>query len=204
MIKIFFYGGIEMKFYTTFLKIITLVIIFTGFTISALAQDDDDWRAKEQVDTRFPYLKDKYEDTLNMPFEKVWESALKCIEDINCQIITKNPRAGDDGLYKGTIQSDFCVFAMGDTALDDMKYYSVELPFIRGGVWVNARFQYKFIIKELESGGCYVRMIGELSGFERHVTNKVHFWQSNGFKEYQMIERLKKELGLPNDFKEHL
>jgi hypothetical protein len=171
--------------------------------ICIFAQDDD-WRSSEQLDTRFPYLKDKYEDTLNLPFSQVWDAAVKCIDDINCQTITKNPRSGDDGLYRGTITSDYCVFALGDTTLKNMKYYSIEVPFIRGGVWANARFQYKFIIRELEAGGCYVRIIGEISGREEHVTNKVHFWESNGFKEYQMMERLKMELGLPHDFKENL
>jgi hypothetical protein len=187
----------------------TLLLFVLCFTIlitisENVVSQDDDWRSKEQVDTRFPYLKDKYEDTLNLPFDKVWEAAVSCIEGINCQIITKNPRSGDDGLYKGTIQSDFCVFAQGDTTVKNLKYYSIETPFIRGGVWVNARFQYKFIIKELESGDCYVRIIGEISGFEEHVTNKVHFWESNGFKEYQMMQRLRMNLGLPHDFKENL
>lgn len=186
---------------TIFTLIVLLAITSSPFIYS---QDDDDWRAKEQSDTRFPYLKDKYEDTLNLPFEQVWEAAIACIDSINCQIITKNPRQGDDGLYRGTIQSDFCVFALGDTVLRNLKYYSVEVPFIRGGIWANARFQYKFVIKELENGACSVRIIGEVSGFENHVTNKVHFWQSNGFKEFQMLERLKKFLGLPNNFKENL
>ena len=194
-----------MNLFTKILKVVLIMTLLIGFNLTLLSQaQEDDWRNKEQVDTRFPYLKDKYEDTLNLPFDKVWESALKCIENINCQIITKNPRAGDDGLYRGTIQSDFCVFALGDTTYQNMKYYSVEVPFIRGGVWENARMQYKFIIREMEEGGCYVKISGELSGFEHHVTNKVHFWQSNGFKEYQMMERLKMELGLPHDFKESL
>ncbi|MBX3043965.1 MAG: hypothetical protein KIT33_08370 [Candidatus Kapabacteria bacterium] len=192
-----------MKIFTTTIRISLVSILLLMLTLPLFAQDDD-WRSKEQVDTRFPYLKEKYEDTLNLDFEKVWESAIKCIEDINCMIITKNPRAGDDGLYRGTLQSDYCVFALGDTVLRNLKYYSVELPFIRGGIWENARFQYKFIIRELEEGGCYVRITGEISGKERLVTNKVHFWQSNGFKEYQMMERLKMECGLPHDFKENL
>jgi hypothetical protein len=197
-----------LKKYTNFnvraILMIAVLFIVLSAPVMFAQEGEDDWKSKEQVDTRFPYLKDKYEDTLNLPFEKVWEAAVACIESINCQIITKNPRQGDDGLYRGTIQSDFCVFALGDSVLRNLKYYSVELPFIRGGVWVNARFQYKFIIKELEDGNCSVRMIGEVSGFEDHVTMKVHFWQSNGFKEYQMLERLKMNLGLPHNFKENL
>ncbi|GAB1370984.1 hypothetical protein MASR1M45_10460 [Candidatus Kapaibacterium sp.] len=185
--------------------ILTILLSVVVLNTNLIAQEsDDDWKAKEQVDTKFPYLKDKYEDTLKLGFEQVWEAAVTCIDDINCQIITKSPRQGDDGLYKGTIQSDFCVFAIGDTVLKNLKYYSVEVPFIRGGIWANARFQYKIIIRELEDGNCYVRMIGEVSGMESHVTNKVHFWQSNGFKEYQMMERIKMKLGLPHNFKENL
>lgn len=192
-----------MKITNTLIRFSLISVLLATLALNLFAQDDD-WRNKEQVDTRFPYLKDKYEDTLKLSFEEVWEGALKCIEDINCMIITKNPRAGDDGLYRGTIQSDFCVYAVGDTSLQNMKYYSLEVPFIRGGVWTNARCQYKFIIRELEEGGCFVKITAELSGTERHVTNKVHFWQSNGFKEYQMMERLKMTLNLPNDFKENL
>lgn len=193
----------EMKIMTNLFSLLVASLMLTIFTITLSAQDDD-WRNREQVDTRFPFLKDKYEDTLNLTFEEVWQAAITSIEDINCMIITKNPRTGDDGLYKGTIQSDFCVFAVGDSSLQNMKFYSVEDPFIRGGVWSNARCQYKFIIRELEAGGCFVKITAELSGTERHVTNKVHFWQSNGFKEYQMMERVKMKLGLPNDFKENL
>lgn len=192
------------KFYWILLINLAMLTIMPQNKAFSQADQEDDWRKQEESDIKFPYYKDKYEDTLDLPFEKVWEAAVLTIEDINCMIITKNPRQGDDGLYRGTIQSDFCVFAQADTVLKNMKYYSIEMPFIRGGVWQNARFQYKYVIKELENGMCSVRMIGEISGFENHVTSKVHFWKSNGFKEFQMLERLKMKLGLPHKFQENL
>lgn len=151
---------------------------------------------------KYPYLKEKYEYTFEKGFDEVWEAVLKSIEEIECQIMQKNSRQDDNGLYRGKIESDFCIFAIGDTAWKNFKYYAIEPPFIRGGVWVSGRFQYKFILREEENGNTYVRIIGEVSGFEIHVTNKVHFFKSNGFKETMMLERLKKNLGLPYDIKE--
>ncbi|MCO5251851.1 MAG: hypothetical protein M9949_10580 [Candidatus Kapabacteria bacterium] len=168
---------------------------------SLIAQDD--WRG-QTIETKdnFPYLKDKYEMTLDQTFDTVWEAAKKSIEEINCSIITANTRQDDEGLYRGTIQSDFCIFAVGDTTLQNMRYYSVDLPFIRGGVWVNGRMQYKIIVRETPDDKVYVLLNGEISGMESHVTSKVHFWKSNGFKESMMMERIKMHLGLPYELKE--
>ncbi len=151
---------------------------------------------------KYPYLKEKYEFTFQKGFDEVWEAVLKSIEEIDCQIMQKNSNQDDNGLYRGKIESDFCIFAIGDTVWKNFKYYAVEPPFIRGGVWVSGRFQYKFILREQENGETYVRIIGEVSGFEKHVTNRVHFFKSNGFKETMMLERLKKNLGLPFELKE--
>jgi hypothetical protein len=173
------------------------------FAPSLIAQDD--WRGQTiETKEQFPYLKEKYEMTLDQTFDTVWEAAKKSIEQINCSIITANTRQDDEGLYRGTIQSDFCIFAVGDTTLKNMRFYSVDLPFIRGGVWANGRMQYKIIVRETQDDKVYVLLTGEISGMESHVTSKVHFWKSNGFKESMMIERIKMNLGLPHDLKEQL
>ncbi len=178
-------------------KLFTLIgFIFLLGTFYALAQETTIEPEK------YPYYKDKYEYTLELPFDQVWESAIKSIEEINCQIISKHSKQDDNGLYKGKLESDFCIFAVGDTAWQNFKYYAMEPPFIRGGVWVSGRFQYKIIVKEEENGSTYIRIIGEVSGFETHVTDKVHFFKSNGFKETMFIERIKKNLGLSYEIKE--
>lgn len=185
-----------------FTNSILISIIFLCIAAPALIAQDD-WRGKTiETKEKHPYLKEKYELTLDQSFDIVWEAAKKCIEEINCSIITANTRQDDEGLYRGTIQSDFCLFAVGDTALKNLKFYSVEVPFIRGGVWETGRIQYKIIVRETNDEKVYVLLSGEISGKESHVTSKVHFWQSNGFKETMMLERIKKNLGLPYELKE--
>jgi hypothetical protein len=102
----------------------------------------------------------------------------------------------ETGALKGNIQSDFCVFSMaGNNVKDSLEKYSYKLPVIRGAVWENARMQYKFILKENEDLTVNILIKGDLSGREKNVTNEVHFWQSNGIFETQMIDRVKKILG---------
>jgi hypothetical protein len=200
-----------------YLIILSGVILFTNNVFSQETKEpekkqeetkqenppEEDWKSDTYVEKpKYPYLKEKYEDTFKLPFNKVWEAAALSIENINCQIIAKNTKQDDEGLYKGKIESDFCVFAVGDTTWDNLKFYATDLPFIRGGTWVTGRFQYKIIIRENKDGSTYLRVIGEVSAFESYVTTKVHFFQSNGFKESMMMERVKKNLELPYDLKE--
>ena len=174
-----------------------------GFAQEEEKKEDDNWKQETTTEeSDFPYLKEKYEETFKLPFDQVWEAAVKSIDEINCQIINKQSKQDDNGLYKGKIESDYCIFAVGDTVWQNFNYYGVKPPFIRGGIWVSGRFQYKFIIKENEDGSTYLRLIGEVSGFETHVTDRFHFFQSNGFKETMMLERVKKNLGLPYEIKE--
>lgn len=192
----------KARFSIFFLFAFVLLNIAAPMILSAQEEEQkqeqkskDDWRSDEtEGKVKFPYLKEKYDTTFASSFEDVWNAALKSIEDINCQVITKSPRQDDDGYYKGKIESDFCPFAQGDTTLENLKYFSVEIPFIRGGVWTIGRMQYKFIVKENEDHTVYCRLIGEISAWEDHVTSKVHFFQSNGYFEYTMLERLKKNL----------
>jgi hypothetical protein len=70
------------------------------------------------------------------------------------------------------------------------------MPFIRGGKWVNGRMQFKFTVTQQTDKTCYLLLKGALSGFEGFVTNKVHFWESNGILETKMMESIDKNLKL--------
>ncbi len=145
------------------------------------------------------YFKEKYEKTYDYAFEIVWEAIKKSLEEKNCQIAHERYTQTDEGLYKGSIKSDFCVFAAvanDDDVFDSLKVYSLEVPFIRGGIWLNGRMEYKFKLKENDDGSVYVRLKGKLSGFEDYVTHEVHFWQSNGYFETKMLEAIEKNCKL--------
>jgi hypothetical protein len=145
------------------------------------------------------YYKDKYEKTYDYAFEIVWEAIKKSLADKNCQIAHEKYTQTDEGLYKGSIKSDFCVFAAvanDEDVFDSLKVYSLEVPFIRGGIWLNGRMEYKFKLKENDDGSVYVRLKGKLSGFEDFVTHEVHFWQSNGYFETKMLEAIEKNCKL--------
>lgn len=145
------------------------------------------------------YYKPKYEKTYDYPFEIVWEAIKKSLEEKNCQVAYEKYTQTDEGLYKGSIHSDFCVFSAGkDTTFATLKKFSLEVPFIRGGIWLNGRMQYKFKLKENDDGSVYVRLKGGISGFEDFVTHKVHFWKSNGYFETKMLEAIEKNCKILN------
>ncbi len=147
---------------------------------------------------RMKYFKDKYEDNYEKTFEEVWQSVIKSLEDKSCQILKKSYSQTDEGFYKGTIVSDYCVFSLGkDTTFQTLKKYSVKVPVIRGGVWIAGRFQYKFIINERDDGTVHLLLNGEVSGFEEYVTSQVHFWESNGYMETMMMKQIRRNLQLP-------
>ncbi len=148
--------------------------------------------AKEE---RMKYYQEKFEETYqNVLFEDVWNAVKQSIKDINCAIIKDSYSQNDEGFYKGVIKSDFCIFAMGDKTLENLEKYSIKVPVIRGGTWHTGRMQYKFIIEENDDGSVYLRLVGEISGFESYVTEQVHFWESNGYLEHMMMKRLRKNL----------
>lgn len=151
--------------------------------------------AKEE---RMKYYKEKYEDTFNALFEDVWQAVQKSLEDKSCQVLKKTYSQNDEGFYKGVITSDYCIFALGsDTTKENLEMYSLKVPFIRGAVWVTGRVKYKFIINENSDGTVHLRLTGEISGFEEHVTESVHFWESNGYFETMTLQRIRENLGLP-------
>jgi hypothetical protein len=50
--------------------------------------------------------------------------------------------------------------------------------------------QYSFVITEQADGSTYLLLKGNLSGFENYVTNKVHFWESNGQLEQAILDAI--------------
>lgn len=152
---------------------------------------------KEKVDEQLRFYKEKYEFTSDKGFTDVWNAIVASLEEIDCQVMQKKETQTESGALKGTIQSDYCVFAMQggqQKVKDSLEKYSYKMPIIRGAIWQNARMQYKFILKENEDMTTNVLIKGDLSGREGHVTNEVHFWQSNGMFETQMIDRIMKKL----------
>ncbi|MBM2816075.1 MAG: hypothetical protein HW421_2837 [Ignavibacteria bacterium] len=147
-------------------------------------------------DEMMKFYKEKYEANYEKPFEDVWNAVLKSFEQSSCLVIKKNFSQTDEGLYKGTIHSDFCVFVMGaDSTFRILRLYSKKMPQIRGGNWINGRIQYKLVIKEKEAGKVNLVLKAEMSGSEDVVTSLVHFWESNGYLETKMMERIRKNLG---------
>lgn len=165
--------------------VITLLLVFA---IPAIAQE-------QKVPKGYEYYKEKYEDDFAHNFETVWNAVLYSLEEIGCQVMSKNTRINDEGHYRGVVQSDFCVFSLGDTTFSVLRKYSLDMPFIRAGKWENGRLQYKFVIQEKGENDVHLVMTTEMSGFESYVTGKVHFWRSNGLLEMAMLERIKRNIG---------
>ncbi len=141
------------------------------------------------VPERLKYYKEKYELTYNAPFELVWNSIQQSLDDINCSYMKPNYKITEEGYYKGTIKTDFCLFTEGeDSTFDVLEKYSYKLPLIRGGKWINGRLQYKFLIKQTGDNEVYVLLKTEMSGYEAAVTNEVQFWKSNGILEKRLID----------------
>ncbi|MGB9701673.1 MAG: hypothetical protein ACPL1A_02975 [Candidatus Kapaibacteriota bacterium] len=177
-----------------------LIIAFTSLSI--LAQDEDKFNPFKQDEKMKYYNKDGYEEDLPFAFEKVYKATQQAIEELSCQVMTKSYTQTDEGLYKGKVFSDYCVFiGKTDTTLDNLERYSVKVPIIRGGVWINGRMQYKFLLTELPNGSTHLKLKGEISGREDYVTAKVHFWESCGIFEKRILDRIK-EILTTNSLKE--
>lgn len=174
---------------------IFMLILFSIITTSLFAQntqEDEDKFNPFKIDDRMKYYKKEgYEYTYNYSFEKVYNACKKAIEELGCQIMNESYTQTDEGLYKGKVFSDYCVFATkSDTIVDALSRYSVKVPIIRGGVWANGRMQYKFILTENKDGTTHLKLTGQISGREEYVTAKVHFWESNGLFEMAILERI--------------
>lgn len=187
-----------MKRSMFFIAMSLLVLIF----VPNLRAED------EEIPETMKLYKERYVLEANVDFEKAWNAVLKSIESIGCQTTKKSTKATEDGSMKGIIHSDFCLFVTQcDTIVDVLMKYSAEsagkysktvksMPFIRGGVWTTGRMQYKFVILEKGQGKIVIELKGELSGHEPKVTQEVQFWDSNGILETQMMESIKKSLGI--------
>ncbi|MEZ4723104.1 MAG: hypothetical protein R2863_00425 [Candidatus Kapaibacterium sp.] len=148
-------------------------------------------------DEAMKYYKDKYYDELEgVYFEDLWNAVISALSDQGCELMTKVQKTNDEGFLKGVMKSEFCVFVNDETTFDALRLYSVKMPVIRGGIWVNGRIQYKIILEEINEGeGTSILVTGELSGSEENVTNEVHFWASNGWFETDLLYRIKKKVG---------
>jgi hypothetical protein len=148
-------------------------------------------------DEAMKYFKDKYYAELKgVAFSDVWNAVVEALQDQGCELMNKVQKTNDEGFLKGVLKSEFCVFVNDETTFDLLRIYSVKMPVIRGGIWTNGRIQYKIIIEEINEGADVSILIkGELSGAEENVTNEVHFWQSNGWFETDLLYRVKKKLG---------
>lgn len=134
------------------------------------------------------------EVNLKKPFPTVWKAIHKALETMNCRVETEKKAESETGLFRGNIRTENCIFVTGeDSTLDRLEQYGV-VPTIRAGRWVSGRSQMKFIIKEKDDETTDVRLTTEISGFEEYVTQKVHFWNSNGVLDAQVMEKIKEAL----------
>lgn len=157
--------------------------------------EEDDYYDDEEVPDYLRYYKEKYDTTYDASFEVVWNAVKLALEEKGCAYLKPNYRQTDEGLYKGAIHSEFCVFTEGeDSTFRVLKQYSFQMPFIRGGIWINGRLQYKFMIKEKSDGTVYILMKTEMSGKEDYVTHEFHFWKSNGILEHYMLEAIENKI----------
>lgn len=138
-----------------------------------------------------------FREVFNAPFPAVWKSIKQALAEEDCLVEHEKYSESDGGTYKGKITSLFCVLASGDDTTETvMERYSKRIPYIRGGLWTSVRMQYVFYVTEKEDHTVQVIIKGEISGYEEHVTNQFHYFDTNGTLEQRMIERLKRLVAL--------
>lgn len=180
-----------MRFIMKKLLSYVLCLLFIS-SLNLFSQEQEDKFDPFQVDTvKALYNPEGYERVFNASFETVWNTVINAIENLNCQILQKNYNQTEEGYYKGKIFSDYCVIlGKTDSTWDVLKKYSVKIPVIRGGVWVSGRIQYKFWLTENPDGTTHLKLKGQISGMEEHATSKVHFWESNGILEREILNKI--------------
>jgi hypothetical protein len=176
-----------------------LLVIFFGylmfFSCNILIAQEQVNAEDESDPLRF--YKAKYDATYDAPIEIVAKATIKSLDDIACLIVQKKEKTDDeDGFIRWVIKSDYCVFVEGDSSFVKLREKSKQMPFIRGGAWKTGRIQYKFVITEQADGKVYLLLNTSLSGFEYYVTNKVHFWESNGQFEHEIMTAIEKNIEL--------
>lgn len=154
----------------------------------------EEQNTEEELDP-LRYYKNKYDATYTAPIEVVSKAVIKALDDIACVIVQKKEKTDDeDGWIRWVIKSDFCVFVEGDSTFVKLQERSYKMPFIRGGAWKSGRMQYKFVITEQPDDKVYLLLTGNMSGFEHFVTNRVHFWESNGQFEHDILTAIEKNI----------
>jgi len=182
-----------MKNFMKSIIVITSIILSTSSVLEAQLID----RGGKEIPEHLRFYKDKYEASFDAYFEDVWNAVVESIGDLNCLISQKSRKLNDEGLMKGIIRTDYCVFAQIESdhdVKDSLLIYSKKIPVILGASWSNGRMQYKIIIKETDDDKVVLIIKGEISGMESYITQEVHFWESSGFLEHHLMEAIKKKL----------
>ena len=147
------------------------------------------------------------QDTLKASIRTVWKGIKRSFYELGTfsDPSTRDPKMDEKtGLYRGFIRSDFRVFAGGkDTTYKVLERYG-RLPVIRGGTWMAGRVKYEFRVKELTEEQTMISLVCGISGFEEAVTGSVHFWNSNGILDKEIIDLVRKLAADPEtlNFKE--
>ena len=174
----------------------TFLFFLLAILLAPIAAKSQLNQFEQVVPDELKYYKTKYDVTYTDPIELVMKAVVKSINDLNCQISQQILKPQEDGSLRGKVVSDYCVFIEGDSTLAYLQKYSLKMPFIRGGAWRTGRAQYKFTITQQPDKTTYVILKGNISGFEHFVTQKVHFWESNGYYETKMLELLDQNMRL--------
>ncbi|MDR0927383.1 MAG: hypothetical protein LBO69_06410 [Ignavibacteria bacterium] len=149
----------------------------------AFSQDDENVVNK--------YLKDKYEETYDAPFDKIWSIVQTIVTDEGCQIVSDRVRELDDGMRKGICQSELCILSQkADTVFIYMKNFALKPPFIRGGVWDVFRCQSRFVVTEIDKNKTKVLITLDMSSFESNATKKSYNFDTNGYREFLLFEKI--------------
>lgn len=136
-----------------------------------------------------------FNENFQQPFPKLFKAVKTTLEEKGCRIERDKYSEGDDGLFKGIVKSEFCVFVTGvDSTMDVLERYSQRVPVIRGGQWASGRVQYIIVLKEKEDNSVDFELKAEISAFEEYVTSQVHFFPANGVLEKELIDALKANL----------
>ncbi|NLO19156.1 MAG: hypothetical protein GX121_04660 [Ignavibacteria bacterium] len=182
-----FFMALSLSLFLTLMNSNTYVVYAQENESSSSYDDDDD-----DIPERLRFYKEQYEETYNYTFEIVWSAIKQAIEDNDCLLEQESSPRQVEGLYRGVMKSNMCVFVeSSDSTVRLLHHYSYHVPTIYGAKWINGRIQYKFNIREQEDGSCKIVLKTEMSGFEDKVTSQVHFWKSNGLLEMAILERIK-------------
>lgn len=177
-----------------------LIITFCLLCMSAVvlpAKPTADTLSNEpdQLPERTRYFKEKYIETYNAPFEKVWTSIKETLQGMGANVASQKYSQTEDGFYKGTIRSDAWVFTEGkDSTYRILQKYSYDMIAIPGSIWTNGRLEFKIKVEEIATDSVQIIMTTKMSAMETHVTEIVHFWQSNGLLEKKFLEDLKAKI----------